>query len=105
MPVQNFTVFRCNPLGLEESRPWWREQEFCPCPSEYNNETGRGFVSCPYGVENEKEVMFGKIPTVPNPEKIKKEMTGSLVQDKQWIPPQLQPRPLSRIGQQWRSAN
>ena len=103
--AHNYTVFRCNPLALQEKKPWWRETEICPCDSQFNNETGRGFVSCPYGIENEKLAKFGRIPTVPNPQEVKQKMTGSLVQDKQWIPPQLNPRPLSRIGQQWRSSN
>lgn len=96
-----YTVYRCFPNMTETGTPWFREFDYCPCNEKYDNLSGRGYVSCPFGVQADDKVVFkaGKQMSQP-PGRV-----GAWVQDSQWVPPQLSPRPLSRIGEQWRSAN
>lgn len=99
----NFSVYRCpDPVNVNTNTPWYRDSNICPCSPETSNITGRGFTPCAYGVEfNETS----PIQLQGTAGKTNTPLTGSFYQDHQFVPPQLQPRPLSRVGNQWRSSN
>ena len=86
---------------VDTGPPWFQITNVCPCNPTSNNPSGRGLSSCPFGVQtNIKKLMTeAKMPTSPKV----KVPTGSLYQDAQYIPPQLNPRQNTRIGQQWRN--
>ncbi len=101
----NYSIYRCiDPVKQDTKSPWYRIENKCPCSPADSNPTGRGFTSCTYGVQYETPNTLNlakqtNLPKQNNP------LTGVLYENNQFVPPQLEPRPLSRIGNQWRSAN
>lgn len=112
-----YSVFRCLIPGKSQvDPPWFPYSDICPCNPEYDNPTGRGMVSCGYGVQFDQNLInqsvnaietlktvvgsngqFYSIPVDSLPE-------GTMYPKMQNVPPQAEPRPLIRIGQEWRSA-
>ncbi len=101
-----FSVYRCpDPVAVVTEHPWYSYQNVCPCDPNLSNQTGRGFTACPMGINQEAPQwnlpMFQSISQVPATN-----VTGSMFgSGNQFVPPQLQPRQLIRIGQEWRSTN
>lgn len=100
--MSEFNVYRCpDPLKSYTSQPWYRFTDICPCDPKDSNITGRGFTSCPFGVsDNSKYQSFQNTP-IPQ----RDIPVGNIYPQQQYVPPQLEPRQLVRIGQQWRSGN
>ena len=110
----NFNDYRCNvdPGSKIMTDPWFRMLDTCPCVE--TNPTGRGITACPFGVQTTE---YSGINTVTSPlytvdydritgALIKKPETsllpGSLYSANNYIPPQLDPRPFTRIGISYR---
>ncbi len=110
----NFIDFRCiDPVASTMNQPWYRILDECPCNPKLSNQTGRGFTSCPLGVQfDQKEINRvlenPKIVTNNNKQMSMSDMpSGSLFPNvnnsPDVVPPNIQPRALIRIGQSWRS--
>ena len=108
---RKFNIYRCpDPLKYEVNSPWYRYTDICPCNPTYSNLTGRGYVSCPWGIEddsfNMEETPWETNLNFTIPRNYGNEgprLKGALYQNNNIVPPQLQPRPLARIGVNWRS--
>lgn len=113
-----YTSFSCiDPVAVTMSQPWYQYTTTCPCNPELSNTSGRGFTSCPFGVQFEKSPVNSTNSQMPLMQisgsgqitPVKSLPVGSMIPDFKNIPiatpPQFQPRALSRIGEQWRSAN
>jgi hypothetical protein len=105
----NYADYRCiDPVAKNVGAPWYRIDDVCPCDPKLSFPTGRGFTSCPMGVQFDNKIIN---ETMKSSEPIKMSDSfgaGSMFpqvnkQISSVTPPQLQPRPLSRIGQTWRS--
>jgi hypothetical protein len=103
-----FNVYRClDPVAVVTGSPWFYGlgENVCPCDPNLSNNTGRGFTACPLGIN--QEATSWNLPSsqlssqIPNQNQI----VGSMFNKNQFVPPQLQPRQLVRIGEEWRSAN
>jgi hypothetical protein len=97
----DYNVYRCpDPLKVNTDEPWYRISNTCPCDPHNSNVTGRGFTPCPFGIQTNQQglQMLSKqtLPPIQN-------LVGTMYNNNQYVPPQLEPRPLSRIGNQWRS--
>lgn len=100
-----FSIFRCpNPTATKTSEPWYPTTNFCPCDPKLSNVSGRGFTSCPFGIV-EEPVQFNSVVYSHNSFPKNNKIIGNLYSQKQTTPPQLDPRPFSRIGQTWRASN
>lgn len=104
---RNFSVYRCpDPVAITTSGPWYSYSNVCPCDPKLSNATGRGFTACPYGISDKSPnwnlPAFQVLSQYPEN---KDQITGSMFGSGQYVPPQLQPRQLVRIGEEWRSAN
>lgn len=130
----NYNVYRClDTRKYKVDTPWFRQYDVCPCNPEISNPTGRGLLPCPFGYPSQN--MISKSPSrpkssekpqgsqwdkAPQPYLFEKtqhlaekspalqkiaDLSGSLYQENTFTPPQLEPRPIARIGQQWRSGN
>ena len=107
----DFSVYRCpDPNKVNTDLPWFNMSNVCPCDPKYSNITGRGYTPCTFGIQtDEKEIHYSiehnRLPplhTITN----NQYGTGMLYENNQYVPPQLTPpRPLARIGQQFRSSN
>jgi len=103
-----FTVYRCpDPVAITTGPPWYYGEgiNVCPCDPNLSNSTGRGFTACPLGINQEAPQwnlpMFQSVSQIPETN-----ITGSMFgSGNQFVPPQLQPRQLVRIGEEWRSTN
>jgi hypothetical protein len=104
-----FQVYRCiEPGAVVTKGPWFPTENVCPCDPKLSFPSGRGLSGCPFGVQDSSDSGAGsqvqasrrqfKVPS-------ENEITGNIFNSGQFIPPQMDPRPLSRIGVQWRSAN
>jgi hypothetical protein len=105
--TRNYSVYRCvDPVALKTEQPWYSYSNVCPCDPNLSNKTGRGFTACPLGINQEAPMwslpMYQTASQVPNSSQTIGSMFGS---GNQFVPPQLQPRQLIRIGEEWRSAN
>lgn len=103
-----FAVFRCpDPVAVKTEGPWYNYENICPCDPSLSYPTGRGFTACPYGIsENiDSSTNSNIMKNVQQSIVAGLSRTGNNYNDYQVIPPQMDPRPLSRIGQQWRSGN
>lgn len=109
---RNFIDYRClDPLAIDMNQPWFRVNDICPCDPSQSNPTGRGFTGCPYGVSFEAEDTKVKplvrlelnddYKYVPTP--VTNLPYGSLYAPMSYVPPNLQPRALMRVGNTWRS--
>jgi hypothetical protein len=99
----NYSVYRCpDPIKTKTTTPWYPVENICPCDPNDTNISGRGFTPCAFGVQYETPNI---VKSNRNKQSESAKQPGVLVQDNQNVPPQLQPRMLTRIGQQWRSAN
>lgn len=98
-----FIVYRCpEPGAVVTEGPWYPINNVCPCDPKLSFPSGRGISSCPFGVmENEKRPSF----QIPNKLPTQEQITGIIYNEGQYIPPQMDPRPLTRIGERWRSGN
>lgn len=98
--MHNYNVYRCpDPVAQVTTQPWYPYENVCPCDPTQSNPSGRGFTPCPFGVQ------FDKPPESKNNSTMKPPLEGALYNTDQIVPPQFNPRPLSRIGQKWLSAN
>lgn len=109
-------MYRClQPYAKTTNQPWFREEDSCPCNPSLSNPTGRGLMGCPLGVQFEKSwnetipltqseqiITNSGIENINKNVSIKSSLPGSMFQNGQFIPPQLQPRPLARIGIEYR---
>ena len=100
---RNFSTYRClDPIKTQTTTPWYPTENTCPCDASNTNVTGRGFTPCPFGMDvetrNTVNLNIGNLP------KQKKALIGTMYQNNQFVPPQLEPRPMSRIGNQNRNS-
>ena len=105
--TQNFKIFRCpDPVAVITEEPWYSYENICPCDPKLSNASGRGFTACPYGLD-ESTVPSWNLPSSQLPSQLpsKTAIVGNMFPQNQYVPPQMDPRPLSRIGQAWRSSN
>ena len=116
---QKYSIYRClEPGHTETNTPWFGMSDVCPCDPDLQNPTGRGRVACGFGVQFDQNAINraasqreplqtvvssnqGSYHTMAVPATLPK---GSMYPGKQNPPPQADPRPLVRIGQEWRSA-
>jgi len=100
---RNYSVYRCiEPSSIVTDGPWYPNQNICPCDPSLSNKTGRGFTACPIGIEEPIINMnINKNDTGPYNSQIK----GNLYSSSQFTPPQLMPRPITKIGYQWRAGS
>ncbi len=104
--TRNYSVFRCvDPTAVVTGAPWFNNENVCPCDPKLSNSSGRGFTACPMGVQEKTPMwnvsnsqLYSEIPE-------KNQIQGSMFNQNQFVPPQLQPRQLVRIGEEWRSSN
>jgi len=104
----NYSVYRCpDPVDVKTGEPWYTVSNVCPCDPNLSNKTGRGFTACPLGLSLEKgtNAPIAPLSQLPGQQPAPGQMTGALFNQHQAVPPQMWPRQLSRIGQQWRNAN
>jgi len=105
--TRDFSVYRCpDPVAIKTGSPWYTYDNICPCDPNLSNPSGRGFTACTFGINqstspNWNKSSFQLSSQIPQPGQI----VGNLFNQNQYVPPQLDPRPLTRIGQAWRSAN
>ena len=106
--TRNYSVYRClDPVAVKTGAPWFYGlgENVCPCDPKLSNTSGRGFTACPYGINQEDSrwslPSYQLMSQFPEPSKVE----GNMYSENQFVPPQLQPRQLVRIGQEWRSAN
>ena len=100
----DYQIFRCpDPVTTTTSDPWYPVDNSCPCDPNLSNTTGRGFTACPFGLTIEQP--SGSLLTQASFPQNKASVVGNLYSQGQYVPPQLEPRPISRIGMQWRSSN
>lgn len=113
----DYLQFRCiDPVAEIMKSPFYRIEDVCPCNPKYSGITGRGYTSCPLGIQpnlniinkeyKEKNLLMNIKSTngitynaVPNTIKT----TGSYFPLSQVTPPQQQPYPLTRVGYTWRN--
>lgn len=101
----NYSVYRCpDPIKTKTDTPWYPIENVCPCDPNDTNITGRGFTPCAFGVQYETPNTINLIKQKSLPKQTGA-LVGTMYQNNQFVPPQLQPRQNTRIGQQWRSAN
>jgi len=102
--TDNYNVYRClDPLKFKTDQPWFRISNVCPCDPAESNVTGRGYTPCNFGIQDDQNSINSLVyhdiqkssPITP--------LVGSLYQMHQYSPPQLDPRQLTRIGNQWRN--
>jgi len=100
---KDFSVFRCiNPTATITEYPWYSSgTNVCPCDPNLSNPSGRGFISCPYGINNTSSSFKQSDDSFP----YNNQITGNLYPKEQFVPPQIQPNPLVKIGYSWRSNN
>ncbi len=98
----HFSVYRClDPKKVNTDQPWYPISNICPCDPKFNDITGRGLSRCPFGITtNQSEIKSAIQPVRQTPTGL----TGSLFQNNQYSPPQLDPRQNVRIENQWRNA-
>jgi ferredoxin-thioredoxin reductase catalytic subunit len=98
----DYNVYRCpEPTATKTEEPWFPRYNACPCDPKLSNITGRGYTACPIGLNEERQIPNGNNPDiVTNPR-----LTGTLFNQKQWVPPQIYPNPSIRIGEAWRTVN
>lgn len=97
---KKYEDYRCFTNARTTGPPWFPTENTCPCDESKNNTTGRGYTVCSFGVSKKE-----KIPSYFAINSNSRESTGSLYNQKQNVPPQLNPNPVIRIGQEWRSVN
>lgn len=119
--MNNYTTYRClYPKAIETNNPWFPLDNVCPCNPELTNPTGRSVNACPFGVqfdtleikkEEQLRPLMRVVPNAPNndytgfvSEPVSEPLKGSLFPANSYVPNQKQPRALSRIGYEWRSA-
>ena len=124
-PVDNkFIDYRCiDPVVMGPvSSLWYNDKvDVCPCSNKDSGKTGRGYTSCPLGVQfdltNIRNFSEQKKPVIrmishDNGTTYQTEHvtvkdiqdSGSFYPTTQYSAPQAEPRPLIRIGQEWRSS-
>lgn len=96
----DYDSYRCFTNTKNTGPPWFPTENTCPCNINENNITGRGYTSCNFGI-SEKQTMPSYFAIKSN--KTGDEKSGSLFNQKQNVPPQLDPYPAIRIGQEWRT--
>ncbi len=107
--TRNYSVYRCpEPTGIKTGSPWYpgNGDNICPCDPNLSNSSGRGFTACPLGINLEEpdyNYNSQKLAGINLPDE--SQVTGSMYNNGQLVPPQLQPRQLIRIGEEWRSSN
>lgn len=104
----NYMAYRCiDPVAEKTGKPWYPITNICPCDPTLSNITGRGFTSCPMGISDTRpRPPLYSLSQVKNQlPKSKQEVTGNVFNQNQFVPPQLDPRPLTLVGYEWRSAN
>ncbi len=103
----NYDIYRCiEPTAKTTGKPWFPYENICQCDPKDSNPTGRGFTSCTFGVNEQKDFYpFGQFKSPSNISSPQ----GALFPNSSGVletsPPQLQPRQMTRIGNAWRSGN
>jgi hypothetical protein len=101
-----FSIYRCiDPVALETTNPWYPITNVCPCDPMLSNKSGRGFTACPMGLMTEQINQVYPASQLLNQIPEKNKVVGNMYNENQFVPPQLNPRPLAEIGNQWRSSN
>lgn len=116
--------FRCVvPNTTVTDKPWFPIMNVCPCDPSLSNPSGRGIVPCPYGFQSNIEKVPKNEVLMPlsmvegsndkNGYKVLSDellvnnngrlLMGSMYQNDQYVPPQMDPRSLWQIGYNWRS--
>lgn len=110
--MDKFAVYRCpDPVAVITDKPWYSYSNVCPCDPKLSNQSGRGFTACPLGImENNDSTESSWLSQQFNSQKknqvpIPSRIVGNMYNDSQFVPPQLQPRQLVRVGQVWRDKN
>jgi len=103
--TRNYSVYRCpDPVAIVTQTPWYSYSNVCPCDPNLSNPSGRGFTACPQGLnqtQNEWNLPDWQITSqIPWNSQL-----GSLYNQHQYVPPQLNPYPVTQIGYSWRSPN
>ena len=94
-----YITYRCpNPTAIETKKPWFNMENVCPCNPKLSGESGRGFMSCPYGIKiDDPNIILNNFSKNDF-------LVGSLnASNYQLSPPQLDPRQITKIGYEWRS--
>lgn len=101
--TRNYAVYRCvDPVAVKTGAPWFNEDNICPCDPNLSNTSGRGYTACPYGISTDTPQWNLSVGSqIPK----QNQVTGNMYNKNQFVPPQLQPRQLVRIGEEWRSSN
>jgi hypothetical protein len=120
----NYIDYRCvNPGSVVSQGPWFPMTDVCPCEPNLSNPSGRGIVACPFGINGSSLASNGSSNELSNrpqrvplstikysdgswtPVQMKQSDLpfGSMFSTGNYIPPQLEPRPLVKIGVTWRS--
>lgn len=104
--TRNYSIYRCvDPVAVKTGEPWFNYSNVCPCDPKLSNTSGRGFTACPFGINQEASSwnlpISQQYSQIPN----EKQVVGNMFNKNQYVPPQLQPRQLVRIGEEWRSSN
>ena len=105
--VLDYAVYRCpDPVAVKTGQPWFSYSNICPCDPNLSNTSGRGFTPCPFGIDQSTTPSWNlSSAQLASQLPAQSQVVGNLYSQNQYVPPQLDPRPLSRIGQAWRSAN
>lgn len=109
--TRNYSVYRCpDPVAINTDQPWYSYSNVCPCDPNLSNKSGRGFTACNYGINDKAPQWnlpsFQLASQIPDQKQVVGNLFGgNLNNGLQFVPPQLQPRQLIRIGEEWRSSN
>ena len=112
--INNYVDYRCiDPTMAHIGSPWYPREDQCACNPIYSNPTGRGFTNCPFGVTFEYEApKYLPVQTLEStwksaglyePKNLTSLPFGSEFPKSSYVPPQLQPRQLVRVGNTWRT--
>lgn len=123
--VKRFFQYRCiDPVATTQGAPWYRITDYCPCDPTVSNPSGRGFVSCPVGVQFGQGAIAAQgalsaaaVPATPTTtnglvwgpgtvEALRGAMysaPGGTGAGAMAVPTILETRPVYRIGYEWRS--
>jgi hypothetical protein len=112
MALNKFTDYRCIIPGTTVvSEPWFPMTDVCPCDPGLSDPTGRGFTPCPFGISEPGPDLGVTVPLQSIArtnngwvtKDVKSVPYGTFYPKNNYLPPQLEPRPLMRIGVSWRS--
>lgn len=112
---RNYFDYRCiDPNAEVMTSPWYPITDVCPCDTQLNNPSGRGYTSCPMGVQFDRpQTQISPVMSLRNVggvylgEPMTVSVPGSMFPGPSTTatvtPPQLDPRQLVRVGYSFRS--